>query len=154
MAEAPIQATADKISSYFVPIVIALAIGVWLAWFLAGTSVNPACCQIGLMSLMMEMVLPCFCWLEIKAVLGHDSSCVAVRSGAVPAQWIPQGSNAGLFALLFGATVLVICPCALGLATPTAVMVGTGVAASYGILIKVIHECLCYHNETLQVGQQ
>ncbi|DBA89532.1 TPA: hypothetical protein ACH3X1_016182 [Trebouxia sp. C0004] len=36
MAEAPIQATADKISSYFVPIVIALAIGVWLAWFLAG----------------------------------------------------------------------------------------------------------------------
>ncbi|KAG6791720.1 hypothetical protein POTOM_000852 [Populus tomentosa] len=95
MAKAPVQKFADRISKYFVPLVIILSISTWLAWFLAG------------------------------------------KFHGYPDSWIPKSMDSFQLALQFGISVMVIaCPCALGLATPTAVMVGTGVGASQGILIK------------------
>jgi Cu+-exporting ATPase len=95
MAKAPVQKFADRISKFFVPLVIVLSFSTWLAWFLAG------------------------------------------KFHAYPKSWIPSSMDSFQLALQFGISVMVIaCPCALGLATPTAVMVGTGVGASQGVLIK------------------
>jgi len=82
-SKAPIQRLADVISSYFVPIVVGVAILTFIVWF----------------------------------------------AFVQPGQMEP--------AMLASVAVLVIaCPCALGLATPTSIMVGTGKAAETGILFK------------------
>eukprot|EP00818_Percolomonas_sp_WS_P008446 CAMPEP_0117436818 /NCGR_PEP_ID=MMETSP0759-20121206/1203_1 /TAXON_ID=63605 /ORGANISM="Percolomonas cosmopolitus, Strain WS" /LENGTH=1215 /DNA_ID=CAMNT_0005228429 /DNA_START=336 /DNA_END=3979 /DNA_ORIENTATION=- len=58
----------------------------------------------------------------------------------IPSNWIPEGLNPLTLALIFGASVTVVaCPCALGLATPLAIMVGTGIGAKHGVLIKGGH---------------
>jgi Cu2+-exporting ATPase len=82
-SKAPVQKTADKIASIFVPVVILIALTSSLVWYFAG----------------------------------------------------PEPKSTFAFVTLV--TVLIIaCPCALGLATPTALMVGIGKGAENGILIK------------------
>ncbi|MBX7110615.1 MAG: heavy metal translocating P-type ATPase [Dehalococcoidia bacterium] len=82
-SKAPIQRVADSIAAVFVPVVIAIALATFAAWWALGPE-------------------PAFTLAVLNAV-----------------------------------TVLIIaCPCALGLATPTAIMVGSGLGARHGVLIR------------------
>lgn len=80
-SKAPIQKLADRVTGWFVPAVIAIALATFIVWFLA---------------------------------LGNITLALTTTVGVL----------------------IIACPCALGLATPTSVMVGTGKGAENGILIK------------------
>lgn len=82
-SKAPIQLLADRVTGYFVPMVLGISLLTFIIWLVRGG------------------------W------------------GAI---------THGLFASI--AVLVIACPCALGLATPTAIMVGTGLSAKKGILIR------------------
>lgn len=82
-SRAPIQKLADKVSGYFVPAVVVIAVISALVWFFFGPK-------------------PAFTYAMVNAV----------------------------------AVLIIACPCALGLATPMSIMVGTGQGAIHGVLIK------------------
>jgi Cu+-exporting ATPase len=79
--------------------------------------------------------VPTVCVVSLLTYMVWYALC---SSGFVPAHWYEDiGEDAATFSLIFGIACLVIsCPCALGLATPTAVMVGVAVGAKYGVLMK------------------
>uniref|UniRef100_A0A671FUN8 Copper-transporting ATPase 2 n=1 Tax=Rhinolophus ferrumequinum TaxID=59479 RepID=A0A671FUN8_RHIFE len=75
--------------------------------------------------------------LVVWIIIGFIDFGVVQKYFPTPSKHISQAEVIIRFAFQTSITVLCIaCPCSLGLATPTAVMVGTGVAAQNGILIK------------------
>ena len=58
---------------------------------------------------------------------------IAISSFAI---WLLLGQSLAFALTVFVAILIIACPCSLGLATPTAVMMGTGLAAQRGVLIK------------------
>src|SRR5690606_13358792 len=59
---------------------------------------------------------------------------LAIISGLL--WYIFGGQDLNFSMTIFIAVLVIACPCALGLATPTAIMIGTGKGAEYGVLIK------------------
>lgn len=98
----PIQEFADKVTGYFVPAVLLIALVTFILWLVIPQS----------MTVIAERANPFLPWIN----LNQPSLMLAI------------------FATV--ATLVIACPCALGLATPTVLMVGTGIGAENGILIR------------------
>jgi Cu+-exporting ATPase len=103
-----IQNLADRISAYFVPAVIANALLWGVVWFL------------------FPEALAAF--VERLPLWGQVAGGPAVVGGTV--------SVFEFAVVVFASSVLIACPCALGLATPAATMVGTTIGARNGVLFK------------------
>lgn len=105
-AKPPVQRLADKISAIFVPTILLLGLLTFLGWIIYAAATGTL------------------------ADAGNGAGAVAGADGGATRSALEAALMAGV------SVIVVACPCALGLATPTAIMVGTGRGARLGILIK------------------
>jgi Cu+-exporting ATPase len=69
-------------------------------------------------------------------IAGYFVPVVIILALAAAIGWKLYGESNVFVLTIFISVLVIACPCALGLATPTAIMVGTGKGAEYGVLIK------------------
>lgn len=125
-SKAPIQRTADAVAGVFAPLVMALSVAtlvVWLGVSAAGAVAPPAGESDFVFALKFAVaviVVACPCGAFMLQQFNRHACAVL----SLPLPSPPPHS------------VLFQCLAALGLATPTAIMVGTGVAAQHGVLIR------------------
>ncbi|KAI8433470.1 hypothetical protein MSG28_015505 [Choristoneura fumiferana] len=131
-SKAPIQRVADTVASYFIPLVVFLSVLTLVCWVITGVfdidrikRIMPVILFTGSDNTDMEIPLRFFFYTPIET---HD---MYLNSGF--SDWELTIQTAFHFAL---SVLAIACPCALGLATPTAVMVAAGVGARQGLLLK------------------
>ncbi|MEH2358628.1 heavy metal translocating P-type ATPase [Nostoc sp.] len=114
--KAPVQKLADTVAGYFTYGVLTASVLTFVFWYFFGTHIWTDITMSG----GMEMI-------------SHADHSVQTRLIAS----LPTPHSALLISLKLAIAVMVVaCPCALGLATPTAILVGTAMGAERGLLIK------------------